>query len=69
MGDDLRYVAGGAALGALLGALGGLVYSRFLGKPGSSGEARRRGGGGDKGKLLRLGWAIIGLIRQITELG
>ena len=70
MGDDLRCALRGMAVGAVLGGLGGLLYSRLLGTPQlTSGGAGRRGRGLDKGKLLRLGWSLVGVIRQITSLG
>ena len=69
MGDDLRRMLKGAAVGAVLGCVGGLLYSRLLGAPQSaSGGAGRASRGLDKGKLLRLGWSIVGVIRQITSL-
>ena len=68
MKDDLRYIGGGTVLGALLGSIGGWAYCRFLRTPRSPNAlgAKRTL---DKGKLLPLGWAIIGIIRQILELG
>ena len=69
MGDDLRCALRGMAVGAVLGGLGGLLYSRLLGTPRSGrGGAGRRREGLDKGKLLRLGWSLVGLVRQIVSL-
>ena len=70
MPDDVRYVAGGAVLGAVLGALAGWTYARFSRKgAGDRAESDRRGGRVERGQLLRLGWAVIGVIRQVLELG
>ncbi len=71
MDDDLRYVIAGAVLGAILGALGGLVYIRFSRKPqaGLSDAVVRTAVSVDRGKALRLVWGVVGIIRQIVELG
>ena len=69
MGDDLRCILRGAAVGAILGCVGGLLYSRLLGAPQlASGGAGRGSRNLDKGKLLRLGWSVVAVIRQITSL-
>jgi len=64
--DDFRYALRGGVVGAVLGAVGGLLYSRLVGAPqlpsGGSGRGGRRR---DTGQLLRLGWSIIGVVRQI----
>lgn len=65
MRDDLYYMVGGAALGAILGALGGWLFSRSRGKSrGGSGPSKEV----DKGKLMRLGWSVVKVIREIIEL-
>ena len=70
MGDDLRCMLRGAAVGAILGGVGGFLYSRLLGTPRlASGPGERRGRGLDSSKLLRLGWSLIGVVRQIVSLG
>ena len=69
MDDDLRHVVAGAALGAVSGAVVGLVYSRL-----SSG--RRRGGGDNKRdsdrldgrSVIRLVMSIARVVRQVLEL-
>lgn len=63
----MQYVAGGAALGAVLGAVAGLLYLR---QRQSSGEVAEASGlvPVDRGKLMRLGIAVLALVRQITEL-
>jgi len=67
--DDLGCLLRGAAIGAVLGAVGGVLYSRLLRAPQlTSGGARNKGRRLDKGNLLRLGWSIIGVIRQVVAL-
>lgn len=63
MKEDYRFVVGGAAAGAILGALGGWLYSRFVAKP-SDKPARQL----DGRQLMRLGGGIAGIIRQLLEL-
>jgi len=56
-------------MGAVLGAIGGLLYSRSLGSPRPASEGTRRGRGRlDRGRLLRLAWSLIGVVRQILAL-
>ncbi|MBN1399750.1 MAG: hypothetical protein JXA74_02870 [Anaerolineae bacterium] len=71
MNDRLRYVAGGAALGAVVGALAGLIVARSHGpEPAAEGEravpAKQREL--DTGRIFRLGASVIGVVRQILEL-
>lgn len=68
MNDETRYVAGGAAVGAIVGALAAWAYRRYLGpaRPAGQPEARVPL---DRSKVLRLGWAVIALVRQVLELG
>ncbi|TEU09343.1 MAG: hypothetical protein E3J25_10520 [Anaerolineales bacterium] len=69
MRDDLECVLRGAVIGAVLGGIGGLLYSRSLGSPRSaSGGARRGRGRLDRGRLLRVAWSIIRVVRQIVAL-
>ena len=67
MKREVRYVAVGTALGALLGALGGWLYSRPRGG-GSAGHSDDVGRV-DKSRIMRLVWSVIGVLRQIVELG
>jgi hypothetical protein len=67
--DDLYYVVGGAALGAILGALGGWLYFRYVGKP--RGKALAPGKEierVDRSRLMRLGWSVVRVVREIVEL-
>jgi hypothetical protein len=67
--DDLYYVVGGAALGAVLGALGGWLSYRYLGKSRGGASAPQKGTASlDRSKLMRLGWSVVKLIREIVEL-
>lgn len=67
MQDDLRHVAAGAALGGVLGALGGWLYGRYRDKrqPDSSKDLVPV----DRSRMMRLVWSVIGVVRQIVELG
>jgi hypothetical protein len=62
MKASLRFVAAGAALGAILGAVGGWIYSRRT--EGQGGELMEI----DRSKLFHLGTAVVGILRQIVEL-
>lgn len=61
MKDDMRYVVGGASVGAMLGAIVGWLYLRSRKKQADKPL--------DSRQLMRLGGAIIGVIRQIVDLG
>ena len=60
MKTDYRYVWGGAAVGAIAGALFGWFLSR--GREGSAGELPKDG-------LARLLWSVVGVVREVVELG
>jgi len=60
--NQARYVIEGAVIGAILGALGAWLYVRFAG-PSEGGRKRP-----NSQKLMRIGWSLIGLVRQILEL-
>lgn len=69
MEDDIKYIVGGAALGAIAGALAAWAYKRYaarqaIGAP--DGEAAVPAV--DRGRLLRLGWAVVAVVRQVLEL-
>ena len=75
MRDDLECALRGAVIGAVLGGIGGLLYSRLLGSPRRAPSikrttrSKRRGRGRlDRGRLLRVGWSIIRVVRQIVAL-
>lgn len=70
MQDKLRAIVVGAAVGALLGALGGWLYQQY-------GPGKRAGESGssalvpkslDRSKVMRLGVALVGVIRQLLDL-
>jgi hypothetical protein len=65
--DDLYYVVGGAALGAILGALGGWLFLRYRGKS-RGGSLPSKETSLDKSKLMRLGWSVVRVIREVFEL-
>ncbi len=68
--DDVRIVVGSAALGAILGALAGVVYLRTSRAPRrpniSVGDQLMAV---DKRRLAQLGMAVIGVVRMLVELG
>jgi len=62
MKASTRFVIGGAVLGAILGAFGGLLYaSRSEGRGSKLMEI-------DTSKLFHLGTSAIAVLRQIIEL-
>lgn len=69
MDDDVRYIVGGAAAGAVIGALVAWLYKRYSSRQEvgaiEGGPAARPV---DRGRLLRVGFGTIGLIRQILDL-
>ena len=70
MKDEMRYVVGGAAVGAMAGALMAWVYYRRSAPQ----RAAEIAAGAiavplDRGRLMRLAWAVIGVVRQVLELG
>ena len=70
MKDELRYVFGGAAVGAVLGALGGWLLMQYRRNPGAGPRnALVKAKELDRGQLARLGWMVIKVVRQIAELG
>jgi len=70
--NEFRAIIVGAAVGALLGALGGWLYRRY-GPQAKNGEAGssalvQRSASLDRGKVMRLGVALVGVIRQLVDL-
>jgi hypothetical protein len=63
--EDTQFVAGGAALGAILGAVVAWVYVR---RSAQTSEGSVLPGTPDARRLLRLGVAVIGVVRQVLEL-
>lgn len=66
MRDSLRYMVRGAAVGALLGAVVGLLAGRA--RKGGQGADAALTKGFDPSKLLKVGMATLGVIRQMLEL-
>ena len=69
MRDRTRDVVGGAAFGAILGALAGWYYSRGQGEgelaPGDdSSEVTPV----PRDRAMRLVWSVVGVVRQVLEL-
>ena len=62
-----RIIVAGAALGALFGLLSSYLYTRAADENGNS-EASTRGSV-STGQLLAVLLAVLGLVRQIAELG
>lgn len=69
MKDDMRYIVGGASIGAILGALVGWLYLRSQAKQIGDGTRDKLTQPLDTRQLMRLGGAIVGVIRQVLELG
>lgn len=65
----MRYIVGGASVGAMLGALVGWLYVRSQAKQLGDGTQARVPQQLDTRQLMRLGGAIVGVVRQILELG
>jgi hypothetical protein len=70
MKDEMRYIVGGAAIGAMAGAVAAWVYYRRS-APQRAPEIAAGAAGVplDRGRLMRLAWAVIGVVRQVLELG
>ncbi len=70
MRDHLRYVVGGAALGALIGALVGLAAGRVRrGAPTGDGRVNALAATSlDSRRLARLALSVIGVVRQVVDL-
>ena len=62
MKPNLRFVVGGAVVGAILGALGGMFYSR------RADVENVKFSEIDRSQLFHLGTAVISVLRQIVEL-
>lgn len=70
MRDDTRYIAGGAALGAVLGALAAWAYVRYSApETEEATTALVARPPLDRAKVFRLLLAVIALVRQVLELG
>ena len=68
MKSNTRIILSGVALGAVLGAVGALIYTRLLSDDG----AMRQGQGAtedlDFSQIARLALHIVGVIRQIIAI-
>ena len=70
MKNDSRYIVGGAAVGAVLGAVVGLALSKKGVKQLAQGaEVQRSEVHIESGQLVRLGTLVVSLIRHIMDLG
>jgi len=68
--DRHRHVLQGAALGALVGGLVGWLYDhQGRGSGALTGVEAKPPTQVDRQAVLRLGWAVARVIRQILELG
>lgn len=70
--EDTKFVVGGAAAGAILGALAGWLYSR------SARDTKAQASPNgiiapakplEKGQVFRLATLVIGVIRQLIDMG
>jgi hypothetical protein len=67
--DDLVYLIGGAALGAVLGAIGGWFYARVKRNPEAGvSDAVQKASEIDRGQLFGLGMAVIRVVRALAEM-
>jgi hypothetical protein len=69
MKDNLRYIVGGAAFGALLGAVGGWLYGRILAPSAEDSSLSIRARSLDRGQVVQLAWSVVRVVREILELG
>jgi membrane protein YqaA with SNARE-associated domain len=67
--NDSRYIVGGAALGAVLGALVGWALGRTRKRLPDGSLAVRSEVKIESRQLMRLGGLLVALIRQIIDLG
>ena len=67
MNDRTRLIVGGAAVGAVAGALVAWLVGRRLRRPAPD-DAQRAAVAVDRGRLLRLGMAVIAVVRQVLEM-
>ena len=69
MRNHSRYIVGGAAVGAVVGALAGWAVSRKAGAQSADDGVVARQAPIESRQLMRLGSLIVSLIRQIVDLG
>ncbi len=67
MNDRTRWIVGGAAMGAVAGALVAWLVRRKVEEPEES-AAVRTALPVDRGKVLRLGMAVVTVVRQVLDL-
>jgi hypothetical protein len=68
--EDIKFVVGGAAVGAVVGAVLGWLLSSKARQGGAQGAAARQVARAlDPSQVMRLGWGVVGIVRQILELG
>jgi len=65
--NDLRYVIGGAVVGALFGAVGGWLLQKSRAGGGETGEGKGKGDL-DGRRIMNLVLSALGVIRQVAEL-
>lgn len=71
MRDEVRHIVVGAVLGAILGATAAWVYGRLASTPSGregSGAVTQKRAPLNSSQLMRLGWNVVGVVRQLVEL-